>query len=456
MTVQRLHFDHALLPTGWGESVAVDVDGGRIAGVAANAGPAGRERVRGVALPGMANLHSHTFQRAMAGLAETRGPAGDNFWSWRQVMYRFLGALTADDVEVVAAFAFMEMLEGGYTSVGEFHYLHHDRDGTPYANLAEHCERLASASAATGIGLTLLPSLYRHGSFGSAPHTDGQKRFINDPERFLKLADGARRAIRDLPGANLGIAPHSLRAVDPESLAQVVAATPNGPVHIHAAEQVKEVEDSLVFSGRRPVEWLIANAGVDARWCLIHATHMTERETTELARSGAVAGLCPLTEASLGDGVFNAPEFVAANGSFGTGTDSNIEITAPGELKQLEYSQRLKLRARNVLPERQGDSTGLTLYAKAARGAAKALQRGSGTLAVGEAADIVTLDRSHVDLAHVTGDRWLDAYVFVAGKAAIDRVYANGKLLVDGGRHVARKAIASRYLAAMKRISDEG
>lgn len=451
--MRRLLLEHALLPEGWTASVGLDIADGTIRAVMPNAPPEGRERLAGIALPGLANLHSHTFQRAMAGLAETRGPEGDNFWSWRQVMYRFLGLLDADDVEAIAAFAFMEMLEGGFTSVGEFHYLHHDRDGTPYANLAEHSERIVAAAASTGIGLTLLPSLYRHSGFGGLPHTPGQKRFVNDTDRFLALLEGARRAVAVLPGGRIGIAPHSLRAVDPQSLAEVLRACPTGPVHIHAAEQVKEVADSLAWSGLRPVDWLMTNAAIDTRWCFIHATHMTAAETDVLARSGAVAGLCPITEASLGDGMFNAVDFVRAGGRFGVGTDSNIEITAPGELRQLEYSQRLKHLARNVLPQAEGQSTGLALYRAAVAGAAQALERGRGGLVAGESADFVVLDVGHPDLAFVSGDRWLDAYVFSTGKAALDAVYVRGEAVVEDGRHRARDAIAARYARTMRRIA---
>src|SRR5690606_11701310 len=293
---------------------------------------------------GLPNLHSHTFQRGMAGLAETRGPSGDSFWTWRQVMYGFLGALTPEDVEAVAAYAFLEMLEGGFTAVAEFHYLHHGPDGAPYANLAEHCERIAAAAETTGIGLTLLPVFYAQGGFGAQPANEGQRRLLNDPERFAQLLEGARKAVASLPDARVGIAPHSLRAVTPESLAAVLPLAEGGPVHIHIAEQVKEVEDCLAWSGRRPVEWLLDNAPVDGRWCLIHATHLTDAEVGGIARSGAVAGLCPITEANLGDGIFAGVEFAGQGGLYGVGSDSNIEITAPGELRQLEYSQRLALR----------------------------------------------------------------------------------------------------------------
>ena len=453
-------FEHALLPHGWAREVRVDVTDGFITAIgAASQNESARDpalRVSGIALPGMPNLHCHAFQRAMAGLAERRGPASDSFWTWRQVMYHFLAHLTPDDIEAIAAFAYLEMLESGFTAVGEFHYLHHAGDGRPYANLAETSERIAAAASATGIGLTLLPSFYANGGFGGAEPTHGQRRFLNDPDRFLRLLDGARRAIGPVPGANLGIAPHSLRAVTPETLARVVSACPAGPIHMHAAEQTLEVDDCVAWSGLRPVAWLLANAGLDPRWCLIHATHMTPMETVAMARAGATAGLCPLTEASLGDGIFDGVDFLAAGGRFGIGTDSQIEITAPGELKQLEYSQRLRDRRRNVLAELEGQSTGRSLYERAAAGGARALDRGGGMLAVGQRADIVVLDGGHPDLCAVDGDRWLDAYVFVRGAACIATVIAGGKIRVAGGRHIAREPITARYVATIRRLGAAG
>lgn len=450
--MQKLFFDHGLLPDGWAKSIAIDIEGGVILSVTAGAERTGREHVPGIVLPGLPNLHSHTFQRGMAGLAETRGPAGDSFWTWRQVMYRFLGSLTPDDVEAIAAFAFMEMLEGGFTAVAEFHYLHHDRDGRPYANLAELSARIAAAAAETGLGLTLLPSFYAYGGLGGAAPVEGQRRFLNDPDRFVRLLEGARQAVARLPDARVGIAPHSLRAVTPDTLRSVLGAVPAGPIHIHAAEQVKEVEDCVAWSGRRPVEWLLAEAGIDRRWCLIHATHMTPEETRGLAVSGAVAGLCPLTEASLGDGIFDGTRYVGAEGRLGVGSDSNIEITAPGELKQLEYSQRLKDRARNVLARTEGESTGACLYESALVGGAQALDREIGALSPGYRADLVVLDQQHPDLAAVSGDRWLDAYIFVAGKSAIDSVFVGGERVVEKGRHRARERIMARYARTMTRL----
>jgi formimidoylglutamate deiminase len=366
-------------------------------------------------------------------------------------MYRFLGSLTPDDVEAIAAFAMMEMLEGGFTSLAEFHYLHHDAQGRPYADIAEFSGRIAAAAQETGMGLTLLPVFYAQGGFGGAAPMEGQRRFINDFESYARLLEGARKAVAGLDDAIVGIAPHSLRAVTPESLRDVVTMAGEGPVHIHIAEQVKEVEDCLAWSGQRPVAWLVDHAPVDKRWCLIHATHLNPQEVKGIATSGSVAGLCPITEANLGDGIFEGADYLAAGGRFGVGSDSNIGISAPGELKQFEYSQRLKHRARNVLAEHEGQSTGRSLYEKALAGGAQALGRRIGAIAEGHRADLVVLDAGHPDLAAVSGDRWLDAYVFVAGRAAIDTVFVAGKPVVKSGRHMNRDAIRTRYAQARAR-----
>jgi formiminoglutamate deiminase len=450
--MRKLILDHALLPSGWARDVAVDIGGGTIRAVRAQAAPDGRERVAGVALPGLPNLHSHAFQRGMAGLAETRGPANDSFWTWRQVMYRFLGNLRPDDVEAVAAYAMMEMLEGGFTALAEFHYLHHDPDGRPYADPAELAGRIVTAAGETGMGVTLLPVFYAQGGFGGAAPNEGQRRFLTDIPLYKRILEGAREAAAALDDAVVGIAPHSLRAVTPESLKELLTLAGEGPVHIHVAEQVKEVEDCISWSGQRPVAWLLGHAQVDGRWCLIHATHLDAEETRGLAATGAVAGLCPITEANLGDGIFGGVDFQTASGLFGIGSDSNIEISAPGELRQLEYSQRLKHRGRNMLARQEGQSTGRSLYERALAGGARALGRRIGAIEVGARADLVVLDAAHPDFAARTGDRWLDAYVFVAGKAAIDTVMVAGEPVVTKGRHRHREAIAARYVRTMARI----
>jgi formimidoylglutamate deiminase len=454
MAQRDLFFDQALLPDGWASGVRIGVADGAIVSVATGAPGAGAETF-GIAVPGLPNLHCHAFQRGMAGLAERRGPADDSFWTWREVMYRFLAVLTPDDVEAVAAFAYMEMLEAGFTSVGEFHYLHHDTDGRPYADLGEMATRIAAAAAETGIGLTFLPSLYMSGGFNGAPPTSGQRRFLNDLDRFLALVARTREIAVGLPHARVGIAPHSLRAVPPDALRRVLEAFPEGPVHIHAAEQMREVEDCVAATGARPVEWLLRHAGIDARWCLIHATHMTPSETEQLARRGCVAGLCPLTEASLGDGIFNGVEYLAMGGRFGVGTDSNIQIDAAAELRQLEYGQRLAHRGRNMMATLEGQSTGRRLFATALAGGAQALDRPIGAIAPGHRADVVVLDAEDTDLATARDDGRLDAWIFVRGRAVVKNVFVAGRPVVDDGRHRRRGPITNRYRAVLKRLMAE-
>ncbi|WOH84403.1 formimidoylglutamate deiminase [Bradyrhizobium sp. BEA-2-5] len=448
----RLHFASALLPSGWANDVQVAIAAGAIAAVTPGVAPAAGDERHQIAFPGLASLHSHAFQRGMAGLAELRGDSTDTFWTWRETMYRFALAMTPDDVAAVATLLYVEMLERGFTRVGEFHYLHHDRDGAPYANLAEMAVRIAEAAGASGIGLTLLPSLYAHSTFGGAAPHAGQRRFICSVDQFAALMTASREAIRDLPGANLGIAPHSLRAVAPDELAAIIPLAGADPIHIHAAEQVREVEDCFAWSGQRPVQWLLDHAPVDQRWCLIHATHMTEQEVTALARSGAVAGLCPVTEASLGDGIFSAREFLAAGGRFGIGTDSNVLVGVADELRQLEYGQRLKHRERNVLSGRPGTSTGRALFDQALAGGAQALAQTKAGLAPGARADIVSLDTAHPSLAGRSGDAVLDGWLFATGSDAIDCVWAGGDKVVAGGRHRLRDKAREQFNASVRRL----
>ncbi|PDQ18478.1 formimidoylglutamate deiminase [Mesorhizobium sanjuanii] len=443
--------EQALLADGWHDKVRIVSADGRIAMVEPSALPQPGDEHHAILLPGMPNLHSHAFQRGMAGLAELRGPSADSFWSWREVMYRFALSMTPDQVEAVAAQLYVEMLEAGFSRVGEFHYLHHDRDGKPYANIAEMAERIAAAAADTGIGLTLLPVFYAHSSFGGAAPNEGQRRFINDVNRFSLLLEKSRECVRALNEPVVGVAPHSLRAATPDELTAIAAMAPDGPIHIHVAEQVKEVEDCLAWSGARPVEWLLANASVDGRWCLIHATHMTEAETVAMARSGAIAGLCPITEANLGDGTFAAPLFREHGGRFGVGSDSNVLIGLPDELRQLEYSQRLAHRARNVLAV-AGGSTGRALFDAALDGGSAALGAGPSRIASAASADFVSLDANHPSLSGKSGDAILDAWIFANG-TKVDCVWVHGAKLVSGGRHARRDAIAERFRSVMTALS---
>lgn len=443
-----IHAEHALLPHGLSRDVRITFSAAGIERVEQGVPPqAGDERHRFV-VPAMPNLHSHAFQRAMAGLAETRGPGEDSFWSWRTEMYRLALSMTPDQVEAVAAQLYMEMLEAGFCRVGEFHYLHHDKDGSPYADPAEMAARIAAASAGTGIALTLLPVFYAHAGFGGTAPMDGQRRFIHDIDAFARLMERARNIVAGLPGAVLGVAPHSLRAATPEELKAVVPLAGGGPVHIHVAEQVKEVEDCIAWSGRRPVEWLLDTMSLDDRWCLIHATHMTPDETVRMAKSGAVAGLCPITEANLGDGVFEAPAFLAGGGRFGVGSDSNILISLAEELRTLEYSQRLLRRSRNVVAA-PGQSTGLNLYEQALTGGARALGAASG-IEAGRPADLLALDLTAA--AYLPADKVLDHFVFARG-IGVDSVWVGGSRQVEDGRHRRHDEIAARFARTMTELA---
>jgi formimidoylglutamate deiminase len=444
--VTGLFFEEALLPQGWARDVRIEIDAGRLVGVEAGVAARPGDERHAIGLPGIANLHSHAFQRGMAGLTELRGASIDSFWTWRELMYRFVGRMTADDIEAVSAQAYVEMLEAGFTRVGEFHYIHHDISGAPYGNIGELAERIAASAQSTGIGLTLLPVFYAHAGFGGRAPDQGQRRFINSIDGFSRLIEASRHALAGQEGAIVGVAPHSLRAVTPEELDAILHLAKDGPVHIHIAEQTQEVDECLAWSGQRPLQWLFDHTAVDARWCLIHATHATVEEIRQLAQSGAVAGLCPITEANLGDGTFNAPEFLQRGGAFGIGSDSNVLIGVADELRQLEYSQRLARRARNVMAGHAATaSTGRVLFEAVLHGGSQALGVATAGLTAGGFADIVSLDAEHVALAGRSGDAILDSWIFTAGRSLVDCIWAQGRKVVQDGRHHARETIARRF-----------
>lgn len=444
-----IRFDHALLPDGWARDVRVRIAGATIAAIEPDAAPAPDDVRHAIGVPGMSNLHSHAFQYAMAGLAERAGSGGnDSFWTWRALMYDQVARLTPDDLRAIAAMAQVEMLESGFTRVGEFHYLHHRPDGGRYDAPAEMAAAVADAARTTGIALTLLPVFYAHAGFGGRAPEAGQRRFVTDLDGFATLLDDCARSLRGLDGAVLGVAPHSLRAVTAAELGAVAALRPGAPVHIHVAEQVREVEDCVAWSGQRPIAYLLDHADVDARWCLVHATHADPAELIGMAARDAVVGLCPITEANLGDGLFPAPAWRDLGGAFGIGSDSNVRIDASEELRLLEYGQRLRHRGRNVLAA-DGGSTGGWLFGAALRGGAQALGASSGGLAVGETADLVALKPDH---ACIAGDTLLDRWIFARGGAAIEGVWRGGRQVVAAGRHVARDPIAASYSRTIARL----
>lgn len=446
-----IHAKRALTPEGWRPDLRLEVAAGRIARILPGPARPGDTRVD-LLLPALSNLHSHTFQRGMAGLTEHRMAGRESFWTWREEMYRFLARLAPEDVETIAAMAFVEMQEAGFAAVAEFHYLHHGTDGVPYDDPAEMSARIMSAAAETGIGLTHLPVLYTYGGAGRQAVQGGQKRFYNNVNDFERILESVRAQVAAAaPDARVGIAPHSLRATCPEDLAAVLPLAEAGPIHIHVAEQPAEVAAIRDWLGARPVEWLLAEQAVGPDWCAIHATHMTPAETAALARSGAVAGLCPVTEANLGDGPFDGPGWIAAGGRLGVGSDSNVRISMVEELRTLEYSQRLRDLSRNILVPHEG-SVGAFLYLAAAGGGAQALQREGGSIAVGKWADLVALDGDHPALTGLPETRLLDGLVFAAPDGVVTDLWSAGRHAVRSGRHVARDAVAARFRSAMARL----
>ncbi len=458
----------ALLPEGWKQNVLLSwTEDGRLTDVQTNATPPrDAEVAKGPLIPGMPNLHSHAFQRAIAGLTEFRGQSADgrqdSFWSWRTLMYRFALRLDPAQMEAIALGLYVEMIEAGYTAVCEFHYVHHDADGRPYADDATLALALMRAAQRAGIGLTLLPVLYQTSGFGGTAPSEGQRRFIRSTDSMLRLLERLK-PLCDAQGARLGLAPHSLRAVPPESLRDALAGLDavdaTAPIHIHIAEQIKEVDDCIAWSGRRPVAWLLDHANVDKRWCLVHATHMDADEYARAARSGAVAGLCPTTEANLGDGIFDMPAWRAAStasgagGAWGIGSDSHICVNAAEELLMLEYSQRLATRQRNVGADTAQPHVATAMTLAAVQGGAQAAGRNIAGLAVDQHADFVVLDAAHPVLAGLGAADMLSSHVFASHRtSAIDSVWIGGEQRTNQGRHLLHDSAAAGFVAARTQL----
>ncbi len=444
----------ALLADGWTDSVEITIDAaGDIATILPDTPYIDGDRVE-VLIPAIPNVHSHAHQRAMSGLGECAGDTGDSFWIWRKVMYHYLERIQPEQLFHIAAQLYLEMLKAGYGCVGEFQYLHHAIDGKAYDSRAEMSLQCLQAARQTGIGFTALPVLYRYGGFGCAAPLDAQKRFLNDADGFIDIVKTLQRASAGDPNCSVGIAPHSLRAISQELLFEVITSLDGlAAIHLHLAEQIKEVEDCLIWSGKRPVEWLLDKFDVDRGWCLIHATHMNPTETSIMANSGCVAGLCPTTEANLGDGFFNASEYLAQKGHWAIGSDSQISIDPVEELRWLEYGMRLQSGSRNVLVSNAFASTGRNLLEGALLGGAQACGRDIGRIATGYRADFVVLDSQHPRLYRRREDELLDSWIFSGNTNLVLDVYIGGIKVIDDGHHADEDNIENNYRATLNQLA---
>ncbi len=454
MTDVRIYCHRVLLADGWKEHVVLGIGAsGFIESLGTGTQSEADVILQGTVIPGMPNLHSHGFQRMMAGMTGAHRQHADSFWGWREAMYRLANKITPEQVEDCMAWVFAEMLTAGYTSCAEFHYLHHQPGGTSYDQRAELSLRVLAAANSAGLGLCLLPVLYCASGFGQHSTSAEQARFSHSLDGYLDLLQDCKQAVRGQVLHRVGIAPHSLRAVPAEILALLFDSVDDTelPVHIHIAEQIDEVQDCLAHLGARPVAWLLDNAPVNARWCLVHATHINDSERANAAASGAIAGLCPTTEADLGDGFFATAEWLDAGGRFGIGSDSNLRISVSEELRSLEYSERLRRGRRNVLRDEDGNC-GRFLYEHSARAGAQALAQETGVLAGGRRADLVELDPAHPLLAGRDGDAVLESLVFAGGKDMVRSVFVGGRQLVTEGRHVDEVALRRRFDNAMQAV----
>ena len=426
-----------LLADGWAENQTITLEEGIIKAI--ESGELTNVEKVGTVIPGMVNCHSHAFQRAFAGFSEQGSEGQDSFWTWRKIMYKFLGQLTAENAQVIATQLYIEMLKMGYTRVAEFHYLHHDINGNPYDELATMAKAIFNAAKLSGIGLTILPVLYRYSGFSQQAATEGQQRFINSTEQFNQLVSDCFELSENYVNTNVGIAPHSLRAVNLSSLTCAVdhvrSLDVQAPIHIHIAEQQKEVEDCLAHYGKRPVQWLLDNVAMDKYWCLIHATHINDQERQGIIDSEAIAGICPTTEANLGDGIFPTTEFLAGKGTFAIGSDSHISVNPVEELRWLEYAQRLIKQQRAILANEQQMSVGQNLWQQAAAGGAQSTNSNTGELAIGKQADLLVLDDDKLALFAHDEQHLLDSIIFATQTNVIKDVMVNGQWVIKSGAH---------------------
>jgi len=451
----KLHAKRILLADGWQYDQTLTIEKGVITEIAK--GKTQDAESVGTVIPGMVNCHSHAFQRAFAGFSEQGSEGQDSFWTWRKIMYKFLGQLKAEHAQVIATQLYIEMLKMGYTRVAEFHYLHHDIEGDNYSELSTMAKAIFEAAKTAGIGLTMLPVLYRFSGFGQQVANDGQKRFINSVEQFNQLVSDSFSLSETYENSNLGIAPHSLRAVDLSSLKSAVehvrSLDGNAPIHIHIAEQQQEVDDCLSHTGKRPVQWLLDNMDLDKHWCLIHATHIDADERQGIVESEAIAGICPTTEANLGDGIFPTTEFLAEQGTFAIGSDSHISVNPIEELRWLEYAQRLIKQQRAILADQQQLSVGRNLWQRAAKGGAQSTNSNTGELAIGKQADLLVLDDSKLNLFAHNEQHLLDSVVFASQSNVVKDVLVNGKWVIKDSKHQAEQKSHTEFSALLTKLS---
>ncbi|MFZ6747036.1 formimidoylglutamate deiminase [Undibacterium sp. JH2W] len=450
--MSSLFAHHALLPQGWTSNVRLHwTTSGELSQIELDTTAQASENQAQFVLPGMTNLHSHAFQRAMAGMTEMAGEGKDSFWTWRDLMYRYALHIKPEQIQAIAAQLYAECLRHGYTAVCEFHYLHRDQDGSFYARPAEMAERVIAAAEQTGMGISMLPVLYSYADFGEQALRHDQRRFSTNVVEIMQLIEAleGKRSTQ----VEVGVAPHSLRAASISQIRELVAALPAArPIHIHIAEQQKEVDACIAYSGKRPVELLLDTGLVDERWCLVHATHLNKAEVQGMAASGAVAGICTTTEGNLGDGFFDLPDYLAAGGRFGVGSDSHVSQSPVEELRWLEYGQRLRLQGRNIASMPGQRKVGDFLYQAALQGGAQASGRKLGQLSVGYRADIVVLDDQHPNLADVDSADVLNTWIFAGNDNLVRDVYVGGQKIVQAGKHKNQTEIQLSYVKCMQQL----
>lgn len=443
---------HALLASGWTENVRLSWNAdGDLTAVQSGATAQAHEAQQEFVVPGMINLHSHAFQRAMAGMSEIAGDGPDSFWTWRDLMYRYALNITPQQMQAIAAQLYSECLRHGYTAVCEFHYLHRAQDGAFYLNMAETAEQVIAAAKATGMGISMLPVLYSHADFNDQPLRTDQRRFSTNVEQILQLIQQLESSRNSQ--VEIGVAPHSLRAANIAQIRELVAAMPaQRPIHIHIAEQQREVDACIAATGKRPVELLLETQKIDQRWCLVHATHLTKAELAGVASSGAVAGICTSTEGNLGDGFFDLPDYISANGNFGIGSDSHASQSPIEELRWLEYGQRLRLQGRNIAQIPGQRRVGDFLWQACLKGGAMASGRPVGELVVGKRADFLVLDDQHPNLQDLPVSDLLNSWIFSGNDNLVRDVYVGGKQVVQAGKHMEQERIAREYVTCMREL----